>query len=85
MNGSGCAGNSCGAFTATTALITMPGIRRGNLPPALLAHLVDRREKWSITCDQVAALADWLETDPEVPTENGSKAFPVSRFAAKGI
>ena len=53
----------------------MPRVRRGNLPPALLAHLVDRREKWSISYDQIAALADWLETDPEVPTGKWFKDF----------
>jgi len=39
----------------------MPKISRGNVPPALLAHLVDRRSKWGISYDQIAALATWLQ------------------------
>jgi hypothetical protein len=53
----------------------MPRIKRGNLPPALLVHLVDRRQKWSIAYDQIAALADWLETNPEVPNGKWFKDF----------
>ncbi len=45
----------------------MPKIRRGNVPPAVLAHLVDRRNKWGISYDEIAALATWLQTNPEVP------------------
>ena len=53
----------------------MPKIRRGNVPPALLAHLVDRRSKWGISCDEIAALADWLQTNPEVPDGKWFKDF----------
>ena len=45
----------------------MPKIRRTNLPPALLAHLEDRRHKWGISYDDIALLADWLQANPEVP------------------
>jgi len=51
----------------------MPKIRRGNVPPAVLAHLVDRRNKWGISYDEVAALATWLKTNPEVPNGNWFK------------
>jgi hypothetical protein len=44
----------------------MPKIRRTNLPPALLAHLEDRRHKWGISYDEIAFLADWLAANPEV-------------------
>jgi hypothetical protein len=53
----------------------MPKIKRRNLPLALLARLVDRRQKWSIAYDQIAALADWLETNPEVPNGKWFKDF----------
>jgi hypothetical protein len=54
-------------FTATLALTRMPKIRRTNVPPALLAHLEDRGHKWGISYGQIAVLADWLRSNPEVP------------------
>lgn len=45
----------------------MPQIRRHNLPPALLQHLLDRIQQRQITANQLGALADWLDTGPEVP------------------
>ena len=45
----------------------MPQIRRHNLPPALLQHLLDRIQQRQITADQLGALADWLDTSPAVP------------------
>jgi len=45
----------------------MPKIRRQNLPPALLNHLLDRITSRQISTDQLGALADWLDAQPEVP------------------
>jgi len=45
----------------------MPKIRRQNLPPALLNHLLDRIKERQISADQLGALADWLGREPEVP------------------
>jgi hypothetical protein len=45
----------------------MPKIRRQNLPPALLNHLLDRIKERQISADQLGALADWLDREPEVP------------------
>ena len=53
----------------------MPKIRRGNVPPAVLAHLVDRRNKWGISYDEISGFADWLQTDPEVPQGKWYKVF----------
>jgi hypothetical protein len=53
----------------------MPNIRRTNVPPALLAHLLDRRRKWGITYDDIAALATWLQTDPDVPSGKPFRDF----------
>ena len=53
----------------------MPKVRRENVPPALLAHLEDRRRKWSISYDEIAGLALWLDTDPEVPPGRWFKDF----------
>lgn len=60
----------------------MPKVRREGLPPAVLAHLLDRRHKWGISHQEIAALADWLETDPEVPNGKWFKEF--SSFLACG-
>jgi hypothetical protein len=53
----------------------MPKIRRQNLPPALLNHLLDRINDRQISSDQLAALADWLDTVPEVPNGKWFKRF----------
>jgi hypothetical protein len=45
----------------------MPKIRRQNLPPALLNHLLDRIKGRQISADQLGEFADWLDTEPEVP------------------
>jgi hypothetical protein len=45
----------------------MPKIRRQNLPPALLNHLLDRIADREISADQLGQFADWLVTEPEVP------------------
>jgi hypothetical protein len=44
----------------------MPKVRRANLPPALLQHLLDRIQQRSISADQLGLLAVWLDTVPEV-------------------
>jgi len=45
----------------------MPKIRRQNLPPALLNHLLARIKDRQISADQLGQLADWLDSEPEVP------------------
>jgi len=45
----------------------MPKVRRQNVPPALLQHLLDRIQQGNISADQLGLLADWLDTEPEVP------------------
>ena len=54
----------------------MPKIRREHLPPALLYHLLDRIHSPEISADQLGMLADWLDTEPEVPDEKWFKRFP---------
>jgi len=53
----------------------MPKIRRQNVAPALLNHLLDRITERQISFDQLAHFADWLVTDPEVPAGDGSNDF----------
>jgi hypothetical protein len=54
----------------------MATIRRQNLPPALLRHLVDRVASRSVSIDALVLLADWLKTQPEVPEGRWFKRFP---------
>ena len=54
----------------------MPKVRRRNLPPALLNHLLDRIKSREISSDQLGGLADWLETEPEVALGQWFKRFP---------
>ncbi len=53
----------------------MPRVRRHNLPPQLLAHLVDRVNRRNISADQPGLLADWLYAEPEVPAGKWFKKF----------
>jgi hypothetical protein len=45
----------------------MPEIRRAKLPPALLAHLLERIRQRQISADQLGLLAAWLDTRRGVP------------------
>jgi hypothetical protein len=53
----------------------MPKILRQNLPPALLSHLLDRIKEREVSADQLGELADWLDTEPEVPNGKWFKRF----------
>ncbi|HEY3138592.1 MAG TPA: hypothetical protein VGL29_21385 [Blastocatellia bacterium] len=53
----------------------MPKVRRQNLPPALLNHLLDRIRLRQISSEQLGFLADWLDTEPEVPEGKWFKRF----------
>lgn len=54
----------------------MPKVRRSNLPPPLLNHLLDRIRSREISTEQLRLLADWLDTEPEVPSKKWFKRFP---------
>lgn len=45
----------------------MPKVRRGDAPPALFRHLLDRIQDRQIEATQLMLLAAWLDTEPEVP------------------
>ena len=45
----------------------MPRVRRKDVPPALLQHLLDRIRERRIGPAQLERLADWLDSEPEVP------------------
>jgi len=54
----------------------MPRIRRNNLPPALLEHLLDRIRSRIISVDQLGLMAQWLHSAPEVPAGRWFKRLP---------
>jgi len=60
----------------------MPKIRRQNLPPALLHHLLGRIQSREISGDQLGLFADWLDTEPEVPNER--LRFPAMTVCGEG-
>ena len=45
----------------------MPQVRRKDLPPALLRHLLDRIQQRQVDARQLELLAAWLDSEPEVP------------------
>jgi hypothetical protein len=62
----------------------MPKVRRANLPPAVLHHLLDRIRLRSIAADQLGLLAVWLDTQPEVPEGRWFKRFPGMTVCGEG-
>jgi hypothetical protein len=62
----------------------MPRIRRQNLPPRLLAHLLDRIRTRNISADQLGLLAEWLDAAPEVPAGRWFKRFPGMFLCGEG-
>jgi hypothetical protein len=62
----------------------MPRVRRHNLPPPLLAHLLDRIQRRNISADQLGLLAGWLDTEPEVPNGKWLKKFSGMTVCGEG-
>lgn len=62
----------------------MPRIRRHNLPPQLLAHLLDRVSRRNISADQLGLFADWLHAEPEVPEGKWFKKFSGMTVCGEG-
>lgn len=69
---------------ASTANDLMPKIRRQNLPPALLNHLLARIKDRQISADQLGQLADWLDSEPEVPEGRWFKRFSGMTVCGEG-
>ena len=53
----------------------MPKVRRQNLPPALFQHLLDRIQSRKIPATQLQLLAEWLDTEPDVPEGEWFRRF----------
>lgn len=62
----------------------MPKVRRHSLPPALFQHLLDRIESRRIPASQLALLAAWLETEPDVPEGQWFKEFAGMTVCGEG-
>ena len=62
----------------------MPRIRRHNLPPALLNHLLNRIRSREISVEELGLLAEWLDTEPEVPEGKWFKRFSPMIVCGKG-
>lgn len=54
----------------------MPKVRRTNVPPALLQHLLERIQSRRIPASQLELFAKWLDSEPEVPDGPWFKRFP---------
>ena len=62
----------------------MPEARRRNIPPAPLNHLLDRIAKRNVAASQLGLLADWLDTEPDVPAAKWYKSFPGMTVCGEG-
>ena len=62
----------------------MPKVRRQNVPPALLQHLLDRVQSRKISASQLALLAMWLDGEPEVPEGLWYKRFSGMTVCGEG-
>jgi len=62
----------------------MSKIKRENIPPQVLLHLVKRLRERSITKDAVLQLETWLNTNPEVPNGDWFKRFQEFTVCGQG-
>ena len=62
----------------------MPRVRRHNVPPALLQHLLDRVQSRKIPASQLELLAKWLDREPEVPEGQWYKRFSGMTVCGEG-
>jgi hypothetical protein len=62
----------------------VPRVRRQNVPPAVLQHLLDRVQSRKIPASQLELLAAWLDGEPEVPEGPWYKRFPGMTVCGEG-
>lgn len=62
----------------------MPKIQRGNIPPALLAHLLDRVIAREVTLVNLHQMQKWIETNPTVPEGDWYKRFGEFSICGEG-
>lgn len=54
------------------------------LPPAVLAHLLERADEREIHLIQLGLLSDWVKSNPEVPAGRWFKRFPALIVCGEG-
>ena len=64
--------------------MTMPKVRRRNLPSPLYEHLLERVQQRRITGKELTLLIKWLDTQPEVPGGKWFKRFPGMTVCGEG-
>jgi hypothetical protein len=64
--------------------MAVPRVRRQNLPPAPFQHLLDRIQSRTIPATQLALLATWLDTEPDVPEGEWYKRFSAMTVCGDG-
>ena len=62
----------------------MPKIQRKDIPPPLFAHLLQRIQERSIDANALKAMAEWLDTQPEVPEGEWFKRFDAMTVCGRG-
>jgi ribosomal protein S18 acetylase RimI-like enzyme len=62
----------------------VPKVRRQNIPPALLHHLLERIQSRKIPATQLELLATWLDGEPEVPDGEWYKRFSGMTVCGEG-
>jgi len=62
----------------------MPKVKRQSLPPQILEHLSERVRIREISSDDLIALRDWLDTNPEVPAADWFKRFENFSLCGRG-
>jgi hypothetical protein len=62
----------------------VPRVRRSDVPPALLAHLIDRIRERRVDARQLDDLARWLDGEPEVPEGPWYKRFSRMTVCGEG-
>ena len=62
----------------------MPKVRRHNVPPALFQHLLDRVQSRALPASQLELLAQWLDTEPDVPEGQWYKRFSGMTVCGEG-
>jgi len=62
----------------------MPKIRRSNLPPAVVSHIVRRVRERQITTSHLLLLSNWLSGEPTVPEGRWFKRFPNFTLCGEG-
>jgi hypothetical protein len=62
----------------------LPKVRRQNVPPRVFQHLLERIEQRRIDAGSLERLAEWLDTQPEVPDGQWYKKLPGVTVCGEG-